>query len=74
MKSLSNANLFDEYLYNEPFTSTGNHDYKIALIFIYDNLWIEQSTYNIKKKQKIGIYIVQSKSSSSRGKGWHLDG
>ena len=38
MKSLSNANLFDEYLYNEPFTSTGNHDYKIALIFIHENV------------------------------------
>ena len=41
MKSLSNANfgkVFDEYLYNEPFTSTGNHDYKIALIFIHENV------------------------------------
>ena len=38
MKSLSNTNLFDKYLHNEPFTSTVNHDYKIALISIYDNL------------------------------------
>ena len=52
MKSLSNANLFDEYLYNEPFTSTGDHDYKIALIFIYDNVWIKNSQHTLSRRRK----------------------
>ena len=52
MKSLSNANLFDEYLYNEPFTSTGNHDYKIALIFIHENVWIKNGRHTILRRSK----------------------